>query len=69
MNTCPSCTSEISQEQPVRGVHLEHCHACGVAWLDFSQHRPHLYVQLEKQIARWEARCHREIGERNVRRA
>ncbi|MGE3725507.1 MAG: hypothetical protein AB7I41_08155 [Candidatus Sericytochromatia bacterium] len=69
MNTCPSCSSAVSQEPPIRGAHLEHCHSCGVAWLDFSQHRPHLYAQLDKQIARWEARCRQELSAFDARRA
>jgi Zn-finger nucleic acid-binding protein len=61
MNSCPSCLSALSQQQAVRGAHLEHCQACGVAWLDFSQHRPLLYAQLEKQVRRWEERCRRDM--------
>lgn len=69
MNTCPTCSTAVLPEQPVRGAHLEHCHACGIAWLDFGQHRPHLYQQLDKQIARWEARCRQEFSAIQVRRA
>lgn len=66
MNTCPSCSAAVSQPQPIRGAHLEHCLACGTAWLDFSQHRPRLYEQLEKQITRWEARCRQELNQRRA---
>ena len=51
MNTCFVCQPTENKRQ--NGIEVDYCMICGIFYVNFGEHRPRLYTQLEHQTRRW----------------